>query len=267
MKSESKVAVLGPKGTFTEIAAKKMFGDAELVYCKTIQDVFESVDNNKTEYGVVAIENSLEGSVGPNMDCLLNYDVSITKDMSRDIEQSLLVLKGVKKKDIKIIESHPHALGQCRQYLKKEFPNVTTITCASTASAMDDVLKHKDRAAIGFADAAKTRGLKILARNIQDFPSQTRFIAISKKKSGKGNKTSVIFALKDRPGALHDILGIFDENKINLTKIESRPSKRKLGEYIFFVDFESKDMNEKEIGKTIEKIKSKTTFLKNLGSY
>jgi len=259
----SKVAVLGPKGTFTEAAAKRLFSDAKLAYMDDVNGVFEYVDSGTGE-GVVAIENSLEGSVVKNLELLLEHDVRICGEVTLDIGLCLMKKKGVK--EIKTVLSHPHALAQCKKYLKEKHPKAKLHSTDSTAAAMLELDKMVDAAAIGPKGAAETYGLDIVEENIQDDYSQTRFIAISKKECW-GKKTSIIFAVKDEPGALYSVLRIFSDNNINLTKIESRPSRKKLGEYIFYVDFENNSLDKKGIEGLLLKIKERTTLLKNLGSY
>ncbi len=263
MKRKIRVAVLGPEGTFTDIAAKKIFNGVDFDYCNSVEDVFDSVKSG-IDFGIVAIENSLEGSINVTMDCLMEYDVKIFKEVILDINLCIAVMP--KTKNINRILSHPHALAQCRKFLKKNFPNVKLQGYDSTAAAMQKIRKSKNSAAIGPEETAKIYGLKILHRSIQDSRSQTRFILISKKSSAAGNKTSIIFAVKDIPGALYSVLKEFAIKKINLKKIESRPSKRKLGEYLFFVDFEG-NLGNKKISDVMEKIRFNTTFLKILGSY
>jgi len=261
MKSKNKVAVLGPEGTFTDIAARRISKNADFIYCSTVNDIFDSVKSG-TEFGVVAIENSLEGSVNATMDCLVEYDVRICREIILDINLCIAALPGT---EIKEIFSHPHALAQCRKFLKKNFPEAKLRPYESTSAAMRELRNLKNAAAIGPEETAKLYGLGILRRNVQDSKSQTRFIVISKKE-GSGRKTSIIFSVRDEPGALYSILKEFAAKRINLTKIESRPSKRKLGEYLFFVDFEG-NLKDKEVKDVLRGIKSKTTFLKILGSY
>jgi prephenate dehydratase len=267
MPSKNSVAVLGPKGTFTEEAAKRMFPRRELYHCDTVEEVFDAVDGG-TEYGVVAVENNLEGAVNTTMDCLLEHDVGISKEAVLDIRMSLMAPPGTKKEEIKTILSHSHSFGQCREYLKKKYPKAAFKRYDSNTAAIKELgeLKPKGVAAIGPGAAAGLYGLEIISRGIEDAPSQTRFIAISKKKSTAGKKTSIIFALKDRPGALYHALKDYADNGINLTKIESRPAKKKLGEYSFFIDFEG-SLDEPNVKKALLSLKEKTIFLKTLGSY
>jgi len=267
MPNKNSIAVLGPKGTFTGEAAKRMFPGRELDHCDTVEEVFEAVDKG-TEYGVVAVENSLEGAVNTTMDCLMEHDVSISREVVLDIRLSLMAPCGAKKEEIKTILSHSHSFGQCRKYLKKNHPKAALKRYDSNTAAIKELgeLKPKGFAAIGPGAAAELYGLEILSSGIEDAPSQTRFIAISKKICTAGKKTSIIFALKDRPGALYHALKDYADNGINLTRIESRPAKKKLGEYSFFVDFEG-SLNEPNVKKALLCLKEKTIFLKTLGSY
>ena len=267
MKNRGEIAILGPKGTYTEAAAKKLFGEKqELKHCDTVEQVFDAVEAG-TEYGVVAIENSLEGAVNTTLDCLMEYDVRIFKEIVLDVHLYLMVYPGTKKNDVKIINSHPHALPQCKRFLKKNFPKAKLRPHESTAAAMKEIgeRKLKDTAAVGPKESAAIYGLEILYENIEDAPSQTRFITISKK-PGTGKKTSIIFALIDRPGALYHALKDFSDQDINLTKIESRPSKKKLGEYAFYVDFGG-SLDDEKVGTALASLKEKTSFIKELGSY
>lgn len=251
-------------GTFTEIAARKVFKEAEFTYCSTVDEVFDLVDSG-TEYGVVAIENSLEGSVNTTMDSLIEYDLKIVKELIMDIRLCLVGPAGTNFKDVKTIISHPHALAQCKRFLSENFPEARLQRHESTAAAMAEVRNLRNSAAIGPKEAAEIYSLRLLRENIEDARSQTRFIVISKGE-GSGNKTSIIFALRDEPGALYKTLKEFADDGINLTKIESRPSKKKLGEYLFFVDFEG-SLKDEKVGKVMNAVKEKTTYLKILGSY
>ncbi|VVB54825.1 Prephenate dehydratase [uncultured archaeon] len=262
-KAARRVAVLGPQGTFSESAAKLLYPKSNLEFQKDISEVFSFAEDGKGA-GVVALENSLEGSVPKNMDALLTHKVYITGELTLDIRMCLMARKDAKK--IEAILSHPHALAQCGDYLKKHYPNAKIQPTDSTTAAAKEAGKHNNWAAIAPMVAAKTYGLKILDENIQDDVSQTRFITIDNKPT-IGNKTSILFTLKDKAGALHHVLGLFSDKNINLTKIESRPSRRRLGEYLFFLDFEKGPLTTKEVEALLEAVKSETTFFKKLGSY
>jgi prephenate dehydratase len=263
--SENEIAVLGPAGTFTGLAAKKMYSDAQLSYFDCVDDVFKKVVTDGVT-GVVAIENSLEGSVGETIENLLNNEVFIVKEYVMPVSFALVAQKNVTVGDVKEVLSHPHALAQCRNYLKSNLSHAVRVGVKSTAEAISLIKDKKDKAAIALSQAAKEQGLAIVEDEIQDSYSETRFIAVNNQKS-TGEKTSLIFSLADQPGALYEILKVFATEKINLTKIESRPAKTQIGDYIFFVDFESKKLGEEEIEELLSKIRDKTEFIKYLGSY
>jgi prephenate dehydratase len=260
----NRVAVLGPAGTFSEQAAGRMYPGAKLDYVDDVEDVFRFVQEGKGE-GVAAIENSLEGSVTQNMDLLMKYDLKIVGEVTLDIHLDMMVKKGVRREDVKVVMSHPHALAQCREYLAKNFPDARRQASSSTSEAMKEVSGRGDAAAVGFRQAGLRYGLYVLADGVQDQESQTRFIALGTKERS-GNKTSLIFSARDEPGALYSVLKVFSDNGINLTKIESRPSRKKLGEYVFFLDYEGK-MSAQERDALHGKIMERTTYLKELGSY
>jgi len=259
---------LGPRGSFTEKAGKifSKLTSLPLQPTFTIYEIFENVDKNNA-YGVVPSENSIEGSVTLTQDLLLEYDVKIFGEVDIDISHNLV---GYDKDKIEIILSHPQALAQCRGYIKEH--GWRTKAVSSTAKAAEIVAKEKDGrlGAIASIEAAKLYNLKILDRDIQDYKNnKTRFILIGKEKpnfNAKTNthKTTIIIELKeDKPGALYHILKEFAERKINLTRIESRPSKKRLGTYIFYIDFESCG-DEEEV---FESLNKNVAYMKHLGTY
>lgn len=245
-----------------------MMGDDLIPYC-TIPAVMESVVNDECEFGVVPIENSIEGAVGITLDSLANkYDLKIFKEIIIPINQNLVVNPGSKLEDIKDVYSHGQALAQCGEFVSKH--NMQPHFAVSTARAAKNIIGDKSKAAICNAKAAELYGLEILEANIQDTDNnETRFIALSKSSHEKtGNdKTSIVFSIyEDRPGMLYKILGIFEKNDINLTKIESRPSKKGLGKYVFFTDFYG-HFDDEKIKNILNEIDDNTYFLKVLGSY
>ena len=261
-----RVAILGPRGTFSEEAAKKY--NAKLVLCSDIEEIFDKVEKGEADLGIVPIENSLEGSVSQTLDLLLKRNLYIYDEIVLDIKHCLVSLE----KDIKNVKeviSHPHALAQCRNFLKKL--KVKTRNFPSTAEAAKEIKERKlmGVAAIAPKISAKLYGLNVLAEGIQDEKeNKTRFIVISKnfhEKTGK-DKTSIIIGLFDKPGALYEALGVFARRGINLKKIESRPSKKALGDYIFYIDFEG-HIEDKKIKDALNELKNKVSFLKILGSY
>ena len=237
-------------------------------YC-TIPAVMESVANDECELGVVPIENSIEGAVGITLDSLAHkYDLKIFKEIIIPINQNLVVNPGTKLEDIKDVYSHGQALAQCSEFVSKH--KIQPHFAVSTARAAKSIIGDKSKAAICNAKAAELYGLEILEANIQDTDNnETRFVVLSKEdhEMTGNDKTSIVFSIyEDRPGMLYKILGIFEKDNINLTKIESRPSKEGLGKYVFFIDFYG-HINDEKIRSILNEIDDNTYFLKVLGSY
>lgn len=262
-----KIGFFGPSGSYTEEAASSVGED--LIAFNTILDVLDAVNENKVDYGVVPIENSIEGPVGVTLDLLVHdYDLKIKREILLPISHNLLINIDAEIDDIKYVYSHVQALSQCRNFTQRI--GVVVNATPSTSAAAEMIKGKKDSGAIGSKKAADIYGLKVAASNIQDYKNNvTRFIVLDKTDhEPTGNdKTSIVFSMKeDKPGGLYDVLGVFAENNINLTKIESRPSKEKLGSYIFFVDFEGHRTDNK-ISNIINTIKNKVGYTKVLGSY
>lgn len=264
-----KVACLGPLATYTHLAALRHFGSsAFFLPVESIKAVFDTVDSGKTEFGVVPIENSNEGVISYTHDLFMDYDLKVSAEVMLEISHNLLSKSGYKSK-IKKVYSNPQATAQCRRWLESNLPGIPILESTSTAKAAEIASRDEDAAAIASEVAAKAYDLHFVEKNIGDSRhNYTRFLVISKEypsKTGK-DKTSVMFSIKDRPGALHDILVPFKKAKINLTKIESRPSKRKAWEYIFFVDMEG-HIDDKKVRKAIDSIRDSCLYVKILGSY
>lgn len=268
-----KIATLGPKGTFSEQAVNYYLKDAgkkaEIIFSSNISDVFNLVNNDIAEYGVVPLENLIDGSIGETLDLLYHSNLFVISEIIIKIHHCIASTSN-SLKEIKNVMSISKALNQCLGFIRKN--RLATIESLSTAEAMRLVSEKKqnDLAAIGPEIAAKEYRLKILQKNIEDKKNNvTRFVVISKEKNKKGKgeyKTSmVIHPTKDRPGLLRDLLESFSKRNINLTKIESRPTKLKLGEYLFYVDIEGheEDLKIKEAFKEIEKLAT----IKVFGSY
>lgn len=229
----------------------------------------ESVANNETDFGVVPIENSIEGPVGITLDSLAHkFDLKIYNEIIIPINQNLIVNPGCKMEDIKDVFSHEQAIAQCREFIQRY--KLQPHYSVSTANAAKSIIGDKTKAAIANAMTVDLYDLEILEANIQDTDNNaTRFVVLSKDDHEiTGNdKTSIIFSIyEDRPGGLYNILGIFQKYNINLTKIESRPSRKGLGKYMFFVDFNG-HKDDEIIRNIITKIDENTYFLKVLGSY
>ncbi len=269
LEKKLRIAYLGPKATFTHQAALEFFGfSAQYNACSTIRDVFVEVETQRADYGVVPVENTIEGVVNYTLDMFLESDVKISGEIVIPIALHLLSSSDTPE-NIEKVFSHKMALAQSRSWLEKNLPNVQLIEVESTAKACEIALEDEKAGAIASEVAAYTYHLNILARNIQDSGDNfTRFLVISKKDlepTGK-DKTSLIFGVKDEPGALYKALEVFYKHNINLTKIESRPSKKKAWDYVFFVDLEGHRKEEK-VKNALEELKEKTQFVKVLGSY
>lgn len=269
MEEPLKIAFFGSLASFTHLAAMRYFGSsAHFLPSEGIKNVFESVRSGDAEYGVVPVENSNEGVVSYTLDMFMDYDLKIAGEELLEISHNLLSRSGNKSKISKIY-SHPQATAQCRKWLETSLPGVPVFESTSTSRAAELAAKDDSAAAIASEVAAQIYDLNIVERHIEDYKhNYTRFLVIGKespKRTGK-DKTSVMLSTKDKPGALYDILEPFKEAKINLTKIESRPSKRKAWEYIFFVDMEG-HTEDRKIKKAIDEIKNRCLYLKVLGSY
>lgn len=264
-----RVACLGPLGTFTHLAGIRHFGSSSIfVPVDSIKSVFEEVERGGAEYGIVPIENSNEGVVSYTLDMFIDYDLKVSAEVMLEVSHNLLSLSGRKAKIQKIF-SHPQATAQCKGWLEKNMHGIPVFEAASTAKAASLSSGDPSAAAIASEAAASLYGLKFVQRRIEDRRNNfTRFLVISREHPQRTgyDKTSIMFSIKDRPGALYDVLSPFKKSKINLTKIESRPSRRKAWEYIFFVDMEG-HFEEPKIRKAIEEVKKECLFFKTLGSY
>ena len=271
----SAVAFFGPSGTFTEEAllSQPDLAAGERVALASIPDVVAAVERGDHELGVVPIENSIEGSVSITLDTLaFGSELLLQREVDLPISQNLFAKKGTKLSDIKTVLSYPHVFPQCREWLGRKLPNADLVAANSTAEAAQRVARSKrsDQAAIGNALAAKLYDLKILAADIEDHPeNQTRFVVVGRgipAPSGHDKTSIICFQRQDRPGSLLGILQEFSARSINLTKLESRPTKRSLGEYCFFIDFEG-HVAEELVADCLRTVAAKVARVKYLGSY
>lgn len=263
------VVYLGPPATHTHLACIERFGSSiQAVPKESIQEVFEAVERGKASYGVVPIENSTEGVVNRTLDMFIDSEVKICGEVLIRISHDLLSQSG-KPENIQKIYSHPQALGQCRQWLRKNFPQVSLAEAVSTAKAAQMAAGDPQAAAIASSFAAHLYGLKVIESQIEDYlHNYTRFLVLSQKireRTGR-DKTSLLFSIADSPGSLYRVLKPFSEKAINLTKIESRPIKDKPWEYVFFLDFEGHVMDP-HIKEAMAEMGKEVLFLKFLGSY
>ena len=268
-----RVAFLGPEGTYSqEAACKYMQGKKfRLVACNSLEEICTGVLDGRWDQGLLPVENSTEGTVGQSMDILAvaDQELKIQGEVLLPIKHSLLAPPGVTMDKVELVTSHPQPLGQCSKYIQRTLPGVDTMDMASTAHAAREVARKNLPWAVIASPVAAAYGLKILARDINDCQDNiTRFLVLGRGEASPHNcsKTTIIINISDCPGALHSILGEFAARGINLTRIESRPSKRRLGEYIFFIDFAGHAVDP-VISETIDNIKEKCTTFRVAGSY
>jgi len=263
-----KIAALGPEGTYSAHAAFMWDRSAELLYRDDFEAVFEAVESGEAGAGVVPVENSLEGAVSQNMDLLLRRKPKIVGEVVVPIRHCLLG-RG-KRTEVRVVVSHPQALAQCRQYLRRSFPGAEIRSTGSTAHAAKLAQEFPEMAAIAGANVAEKYGLEVLERDIQDNGNNaTRFAIISCEPAmmtGRDKTSLAVYLDRDRPGALYAILGEFASRDINLTRIESRPSRRGLGDYYFFIDLEG-HRDDPPVRAALDAVRSSATMVKVLGSY
>jgi chorismate mutase/prephenate dehydratase len=264
------VAFQGEPGAYTEEAAIRFFGKSTRgVPYETLDEVFESVEVGEAPFALVPVENSLEGSITRAYDLLLDSPLMVCGETELRISHCLIAMEGASLETIKYVYSHPQALGQSRNFLNHL--NAELIPASDTAGSVRMIKEQGrlDYAAVASAKAAEIYGMKIIAREIEDNPHNfTRFFVLSREDSppAGNDKTSIVFSLKHKPGALYDCLREFATRKINLTKLESRPTRHQPWEYNFYMDF-SGHREEKEVGEALKALEEHAVFVKILGSY
>jgi len=263
------VAYLGPEWTFTHQASVKKFGmSVNYVPCTGLSDVFLEVEHERCDYGVVPVENSIEGAISHTLDRFVDSSLKICSEIILGVSLDLLSRERSLKK-VKRVYSNSQVFGQCRQWLESRLPGIELKNVTSTARGAEIASNEKGSSCIASRLAARVNRLRILAQSIEDQPDNaTRFLVISREsaKPTRNDKTSILFSVKDRVGALHRSLEPFRKNRINLTKIESRPAKRRRWEYYFFVDFEA-HYQDSRVRKALKELERESSFLKILGSY
>jgi len=269
LEAPMRVAFLGPKATFSHLATMEQFGlSAELVPQKSIPAVFEEVEKDRALYGVVPVENSTEGVISHTLDMFMESELKIQSEILLEVSHYLLSKTG-RMEDIKKVYSHPQPLAQCRDWLEENLPHIPVVDVASTTMAAQIVSEDYSAAAIASEYAASVYDLKIVRERIEDQVNNfTRFLVIGKKltEASGDDKTSLMFAVKDEPGILCRMLEPFARRGINLSKIESRPYKKKAWEYIFFLDLFGQS-SDPDVAVALEELKECCQFLKVLGSY
>jgi chorismate mutase/prephenate dehydratase len=264
------IAYLGPEATFTHQAAIRRFGSS-LHYAaqKTIADVFTEVSKNRADYGVVPVENSTEGVVTHTLDMFVDSDLKVVSQIVLPVQQCLLIPRSGARSRIKRLFAHPQSLAQCRGWVQIHLPRVEIIETSSNARSAEFAARQKNAAAIAGLLAAEKYDLRVLELDIQDNAANaTRFLVLGRQCSPPTghDRTSLMISITDKVGALHHALAAFRQYRINMTKIESRPSKRKAWEYFFFIDCDG-HVHDRKVAKAIEHLERECSFVKVLGSY
>lgn len=277
MESKARIGVLGPKHTFSDYASDHYISStkshAAKVYFSSIWDVFDAIKKHKVKKGIVPIENTIHGTVRETFDALFKSDLKIQYQFTIPVHHCVAVLKGTNKREIAKFVSHQQALSQSQKYIRKNFPKAQQIGFSSTAKAIEAMMKRKSgvAAVICSESAANEYKLRIIDKNIEDQKGNKTWFAVLGHEmvipKGKNVRTSIAFHFKkDHPGTLFGVFKAFNDAKVNMTKIESRPTLPKWGDYIFFLDFEG-DMNKPKIAKLLKLVEKKVALLKVFGSY
>lgn len=255
-----KISYFGDEFSHTHAAAVSLFGGQELVPCSSISGVIKSVYEGQSKLAVVPLENSIEGTVNESIDAIAKYSLYIVKELPLPIHHSLIVLTGVGIADIKRVYSHPQALSQCREYLQGTLPGAQLEAVAYTSMG----LKKLDSESGAIALHASSGEQHVLAQNIEDCKNNvTRFVVVSSSPLTSGAKASVMVSTPDKVGALAELLRVLADLNVNLSHLESRPNREKLGGYNFFIDFETNG----KLNTILEALSNKSAALKFLGSY
>jgi chorismate mutase/prephenate dehydratase len=263
------IAYLGPEGTFSHMAARSLFGlGVRYVELPTIAAVAEAVRRGQVEYGVAPIENSTEGSVSYTLDCLLDGGVYLRREWILPVEQALLS-RASSLASITRVVSHPQAFGQCREWLGKHLPHAQLVHASSTAAAAREAAADPTAAAIASRLAAELHGLPVLVPAVQDrSENATRFVLLAKEDSRPtgSDRTTMAFSLRDGKGALRHVLEVFETESVNLSRIESRPSREKAWDYVFIVDLEG-HREEAHVARAIVELEQRCPIVRVFGSY
>jgi len=263
------VAYLGPEGTFSQEAVSKHFGGlTTAVSCGSIDEVFRRVETGSVGYGVVPVENSTEGAIGRTLDLLLSTPAKVCGEVVLPIRQCLMS-RSKRIGDVRKVYSHAQSLAQCQQWLARHLPGAQRHPVVSNAEAARIATRERGSAALGPKLAATIYKLNLLARNVEDETrNTTRFLVLAEHESApSGNdKTSLILSTRNVPGAVHELLGPLAANRVSMTRLESRPSRTGLWEYVFYVDIEG-HQQDANVARALAELEQKASFLKNLGSY
>jgi prephenate dehydratase len=274
--SATSIAFLGPAGTFTEEAllGEPDYAAVALESRATITEVLESVDRGEVDLGFVPMENAIDGTVRDTLDALVfDFDLLIQREVVLDVHLHLMAAPGTREKDVRRVLSFPVALGQCRRFVAEHLPEAEVVAANSTAGAAQQLGEHPEpgTAAIAPRLAAQLYGLSLVTEDVEDYAgNQTRFVAVARagvpRPTGHDRTSIVCFQSADRPGSLHGILGQFAARSINLTKLESRPTKRGLGDYCFVIDLDG-HLDDEVVADCLRDLRAGLATVKFLGSY
>lgn len=264
------VAFLGPAGTFSHSAALTVFGQAvRLLDCSTIDDVFAAVEQDRARYGVVPVENSTEGAVNNTLDCLVATRLRIVAEVVVPIEHHFMTRPGTRLDALTKVVSHKQSLAQCRRWLATHWPALPQEEVASNAQAAKLAAEGENIAAIAGKMAAEAYGLEVISAAIQDqSDNSTRFLVMGKhERAATGrDKTSTLVYTENKPGALFRVLEPFEQHQVSLTRIETRPSRKEVWDYVFFIDFEGHCRDE-AVSQVLSELSARAVEVKVLGSY
>lgn len=264
-----RVAYLGPEGTFTQLAARHLFGlQARYRECATIDAVFEAVESGDATYGVAPFENSTEGAVSMTSDALIDSSLVVRQEHVLPVAHCLLT-RARSLADVQTVYSHPQALGQCRSWIAKHLPRAQLVQTTSTAAAAREAHADDHAAAIGADIAGEIHDLPIFRANVQDRPENaTRFVVVAREDAPPSgdDRTTLAFGVADKKGALRRVLSIFEASDVNLTRIESRPNRKRAWHYVFLVDVEG-HRTDTNLARALAAIAKSTDFVRIVGSY
>ncbi len=263
------VAFQGERGANSEDAVIKLFGEVDVLPCRTLREVFTAVREGRAAAGLVPVENSQAGSIAETWDLLLEFGLSITGEVDLPVNHCLQALPGQRIEDIRVVYSHPQALAQCQESLRRLGAELVAVYDTAGSAKMIRDRGLRGAAAVASRHAARLYGLEILAEGIQDNPDNiTRFYAIARDPAPRGerNRTALVMATQHRPGALYWCLGALAYRQVNLVKLESRPSRHRPFDYIFYLVCDG-HVSDPPLAEALDELKTKTTFLRVLGSY
>lgn len=266
---ERLVAFQGERGAHSEDAVIRLFGEVGTLPCRTLREVFAAVQDGRAADGLVPVENSQAGTINETWDLLLEFDLHITGEVDLPVNHCLQALPGQRREEIRVVYSHPQALAQCQEYLRQMGADLVAVYDTAGSAKMVREQGLRGSAAVASRRAAHLYGLEVLAEGIQDSPDNvTKFFAIAREPAARGerNRTALVIATQHRPGALYWCLGALAYRGVNLVKLESRPSRDRPWDYLFYLVFDG-HAEDPPCAEALAELRTKTAFLRVLGSY